>query len=200
MTDALAARLEGDPDLILADAAYTLRVGRRPFAHRRAVLAASAEAAAAALVSRDPRQVWTGSPRQELAGRRSVAFLLPGVGDQYPGLARGLYRDEPVFRQEIDRCAELLLPHLGLDLREVLFAAPEEPTQPQPPRTPPPRAPTCAPSSAAGIAGIAGTARAAGEGPPPVDPRRAAGDVRRGLLPGPAVDELGGAAGGPPGL
>ena len=59
------------------------------------------------------------------AGRRGVAFLLPGVGDQYPGLARGLYRDEPVFRREIDLCAELLLPHLGLDLREVLFAAEE---------------------------------------------------------------------------
>ncbi len=135
MTDALAARLTGDPDLDLADVAHTLRVGRRPFAYRRAVLAASAEAAAAALLSRDPRQVWTGSPRQESAGQSSVAFLLPGVGDQYPGLARGLYRDEPVFRQELDRCAELLLPHLGLDLREVLFAAPEEPTHPsQPPQ------------------------------------------------------------------
>ncbi len=125
MTDGLADRLEGDPDLDLADAAYTLRVGRRPFAHRRAVLAATREEAAAALRERDPQRVWTAA-RETAAGRRSVTFLLPGVGDQYPGLARGLYHDEPVFRQEIDRCAELLVPHLGLDLREVLFAA-EEP-------------------------------------------------------------------------
>ncbi|HKH44073.1 MAG TPA: type I polyketide synthase, partial [Thermoanaerobaculia bacterium] len=123
MTDRLADRLERDPGLDLADAAYTLRVGRRPFVYRRAVLAATREEAVAALRERDPQRVWT-SGRE--AGRRGVAFLLPGVGDQYPGMARGLYHDEPVFRQEIDRCAELLRPNLGLDLREVLFAAEEK--------------------------------------------------------------------------
>ncbi|HEV2845859.1 MAG TPA: acyltransferase domain-containing protein, partial [Thermoanaerobaculia bacterium] len=122
MTDRLAERLAGDADLDLADAAYTLRVGRRPFAHRRAVLAGTREEAVAALRERDPQRVWTAE-----AARRNVAFLLPGVGDQYPGMARGLYQDEPVFRAEIDRCAELLAPHLGLDLREALFA--EEPAE-----------------------------------------------------------------------
>ncbi len=125
MTDRLADRLEADPDLSLADAAYTLRVGRRPFAHRRAVLAATREDAVTALRERDPRRVWTSAARETAAGRRSVAFLLPGVGDQYPGLARDLYVEELVFRQEIDRCAELLVPHLGLDLREALFATEE---------------------------------------------------------------------------
>ena len=52
----------------------------------------------------------------------SVVFLFPGVGDQYPGMGRGLYEAEEVFRAEVDRCAELLLPHLGFDLREALFA------------------------------------------------------------------------------
>ncbi|HEY2737289.1 MAG TPA: type I polyketide synthase, partial [Thermoanaerobaculia bacterium] len=126
MTDGLADRLEGDPGLQglpdLADAAYTLRMGRRTFAHRRAVVAASVEEAAAALRSRDPQRVWTAG--QE-AGHRPVAFLLPGVGDQYPGMARGLYQDEPVFRREIDLCAGLLLPHLGLDLRDALFSSEE---------------------------------------------------------------------------
>ena len=54
---------------------------------------------------------------------RSVVFLFPGVGEQYPGMARGLYDAEPVFRAEVDRCAALLRPHLGLDVREPLFAA-----------------------------------------------------------------------------
>ena len=122
MTDGLAGRLEGDPGLHLADAAHTLRVGRRPFAHRRVVVAASREDAALALRSRDPQRVWTAC--QE-SGHRPVAFLLPGVGDQYPGIARGLYQDEPVFRREVDLCSELLLPHLGLDLREALFTGEE---------------------------------------------------------------------------
>src|SRR6185369_16895685 len=124
-TDRLAAHLDADPGQSLPDIAYTLRAGRRPFGHRRAVVAAVVEEAAAALRSRDPRRVWTASQEP---GRRSVAFLLPGVGDQYPGIARGLYDEEhgePVFRREIDLCAELLLPHLGLDLREVLFVGDE---------------------------------------------------------------------------
>src|SRR2546423_14745051 len=43
------------PTLSLADPAYTLRVGRRPFAQRRAVLAATREEAVAALRSEERR-------------------------------------------------------------------------------------------------------------------------------------------------
>jgi FkbM family methyltransferase len=38
-----------------------------------------------------------------------------------------LYRRFPVFRNEVDRCAVLLEPELGFDIREVVFAAPPEP-------------------------------------------------------------------------
>ena len=47
--------------------------------------------------------------------------MFPGQGAQYVRMARELYEDEPVFRDAVDRCAELLEPHLGLDLREVLY-------------------------------------------------------------------------------
>lgn len=50
-----------------------------------------------------------------------LAFLFPGLGDHYLGMGRDLYRDFPVFRAEVDRCAELLAPDLGLDIREVIF-------------------------------------------------------------------------------
>ncbi|HSF40968.1 MAG TPA: SDR family NAD(P)-dependent oxidoreductase [Thermoanaerobaculia bacterium] len=118
ITDELADHLESHPGLDLADVAYTLRVGRRGFRHRRVVVAADTAEALSALRSRDARKVWTVEQEPE---DRPVAFLLPGVGDQYPGMARGLYSAEPVFRSEIDRCAEILRPHLGLDLRQVLF-------------------------------------------------------------------------------
>ncbi|HEX7180733.1 MAG TPA: SDR family NAD(P)-dependent oxidoreductase [Thermoanaerobaculia bacterium] len=118
-SDDLAAHLKAHPGQSLADIAYTLRVGRRGFRFRRALVAAGPEEAAEALAARDPRRVWS-SEREE--GARALAFLLPGVGDQHSGMAAGLYAAEPVFRQEIDRCSELLRPHLGLDLREVLFA------------------------------------------------------------------------------
>ena len=52
------------------------------------------------LAARDPRRLVSGqAPSQGAA----VAFLLPGVGDHYAGMARGLYESEPVFRAELDR-------------------------------------------------------------------------------------------------
>ncbi|HSK77095.1 MAG TPA: beta-ketoacyl synthase N-terminal-like domain-containing protein [Thermoanaerobaculia bacterium] len=114
----LAARLTADPGLDLADVAFTLGVGRRAFEHRRAVLARTAAEAAEALV--DPARSFSGV-RQGTAAR-PVVFLFPGLGDQYVDMARELYDAEPVFREQVDLCADLLTPHLGLDLREVIFS------------------------------------------------------------------------------
>ncbi|HSK75059.1 MAG TPA: amino acid adenylation domain-containing protein [Thermoanaerobaculia bacterium] len=117
-TDDLAGHLTAPPEQSLADVAWTLQVGRKTFRHRRALVAEGADEATALLSGRDPKRVWT------MAGERGappVAFLLPGVGDQYAGMARGLYEGEPVFREELDRCAGILLPLLGLDLREPLL-------------------------------------------------------------------------------
>ncbi len=114
----LRHRLPADP-VDLADIAHTLQVGRRELAHRRMVVAASGEDAAEALASLDPRRVLS---RVQEAENRGVAFLFPGQGAQHPRMAAGLYRGEPTFRAEIDRCAEMLLPELGLDLRGLLFA------------------------------------------------------------------------------
>jgi acyl transferase domain-containing protein len=126
MTDALAADLENHPGRSLADVAYTLQVGRRVFPHRRMLVCRDAADARRALADRDPRRLF-GGVRE--AGARPVAFLLPGVGDHYPGMARGLYAAEPTFREHLDRCAALLAPRLGCDLHELLWpagAAPEE--------------------------------------------------------------------------
>ncbi|HEX2091407.1 MAG TPA: amino acid adenylation domain-containing protein, partial [Longimicrobiaceae bacterium] len=118
-TDRLAAHLKACPEQPFADVCHTLRVGRRRFGERRALVCRDRDDAVAALEARDPRRVLTLVGERE--GRR-VAFLLPGLGDHYAGMARGLYDSEPVFRREVDRCAAILEPVLGLDIREVLFA------------------------------------------------------------------------------
>ncbi|HKV10535.1 MAG TPA: type I polyketide synthase, partial [Thermoanaerobaculia bacterium] len=117
-TDNLAHQLAAEPETSLADVAWTLAVGRKTLRHRRALVAGSAEEAAALFAGRDPKRVWTAAGER---GNRPVAFLLPGVGDQYAGMARGLYEGEPVFREELDRCAAILLPLLGLDIRGPLL-------------------------------------------------------------------------------
>jgi microcystin synthetase protein McyG len=57
-----------------------------------------------------------------------VAFLFPGQGAQVVNMGLGLYQSEPRFRAEVDRCAETLVPHLGLDVRDVLFPRDEPAT------------------------------------------------------------------------
>ncbi|HEU0301617.1 MAG TPA: type I polyketide synthase, partial [Longimicrobium sp.] len=117
-SERLAAHLKEHPGLPLADVAWTLQAGRREMPFRRTLVVRPGEDAAALLHARHPERVTTAAVED---GHRSVAFLFPGVGDQYPGMARGLYESEPAFRAEVDRCAEILRPLLGLDLREVLF-------------------------------------------------------------------------------
>jgi amino acid adenylation domain-containing protein len=113
----LRDHLRRHPDLSLADAAYTLQVGRAAFEHRLAVLCRDADDAAAALAALDPARVVTG---HRPSGEVPAAFLFPGQGSQHPGMAADLYDGEPVFGAAFDRCAERLAPALGRDLRRIV--------------------------------------------------------------------------------
>jgi acyl transferase domain-containing protein/acyl carrier protein len=120
--DNLAAHLRGGAAAELADVAFTLKVGRRAWSARRAVLCRDGAEAAAALAGLDPERVWSGLCPDE---RRQVALLLPGGSSVeavavIAAVAGELYAAEPTFREELDRCAELLLPGLGTDLRPLL--------------------------------------------------------------------------------
>lgn len=120
----LVAHLHHQPDLKLADAAYTLGVGRRQFAHRLAVVCCDTQDAIAALEA--PHRLRSGQVRVQVQSQaqsqdRPVTFLFPGQGAQYAGMGADLYQTEPVFREQIDSCAEQLQEELGLDLRHVLY-------------------------------------------------------------------------------
>jgi phthiocerol/phenolphthiocerol synthesis type-I polyketide synthase E len=120
MTAELAEHLRSGREP-LADVAHTLQVGRARFPWRRFVSCGRGEDAAALLGGSEPGRVRTVL---DAAERRGVAFLFPGGGSQHVNMGAELMR-EPVYREAIDRCAELLRGPLGGDLREVMFAAPE---------------------------------------------------------------------------
>ena len=111
---ALAAHLRERPEQPLADVAHTLRVGRAAFRHRCTLVARTAAEAAQAL---DAAAVRAG---EAPAGHATVAFAFPAA---HAGGIAGIYASEAVFRAEMDRCAGLLRPRIGVDLREVLGAA-----------------------------------------------------------------------------
>jgi acyl transferase domain-containing protein/NADPH:quinone reductase-like Zn-dependent oxidoreductase/SAM-dependent methyltransferase/acyl carrier protein len=53
--------------------------------------------------------------------RPKVAFLFTGQGSQYAGMGRLFYDTQPVFRAEMNRCAELLIPYLDKPLLDLCF-------------------------------------------------------------------------------
>ena len=115
----LAAHLAQPPVAALADVAHTLRVGRKRFDHRAAVLARDPADAVRALNERTPGRFFSG---QRLSERPTLAFLFPGQGAQHVGMGRALYEREAVFRDVVDPCCEQLAPRLGVDLRTLIQA------------------------------------------------------------------------------
>jgi len=99
----------------MGDVAHTLQVGRKAHAHRQYLVCADREDAIRALGSKRALSSRAGD------ARRPLVLLLPGVGDHYVGMAHELYETWPVFKQEVDRCAQILEPLLGVDIREVVY-------------------------------------------------------------------------------
>lgn len=110
---ASAAQAAGTSRTALADAAYTLHVGREDFDHRIAVAGADAAALIRALEQARPASVSPGA---------GVVFAFPGQGSQYPRMGAGLYEHVPAFRAHYDECADVLARRHDLDLRRVAFA------------------------------------------------------------------------------
>ncbi|CAM2065874.1 Amino acid adenylation domain-containing protein [Sulfidibacter corallicola] len=108
------------PEGRLGDVAWTLAAGRKPFPHRLAVHAADGEEARERL----GRAAENPPPRSP--AQTPVVALFPGQGTQFPGM--GLpFRGDPVFDETIDHCADILHAALGFDLRDPLYADPNDP-------------------------------------------------------------------------
>lgn len=111
----LCEHFQQTPDLNLADVAYTLGMGRWEFNHRCCFIAQTVEDATEALKSGD---ILTGTAQESSP---PVIFLFSGQGSQYVNMAKDLYCNEPLFREECDRCFAYLQSKHDLDLYSILF-------------------------------------------------------------------------------
>ncbi|WKA26400.1 type I polyketide synthase [Bradyrhizobium roseum] len=113
LSENLAECLEKGDGIEVDDVAYTLGVGRVAHKHRRAVVCQDRAGAIKGL------RADRGRPQD--VGNGSLCFMFPGQGTQRLNMGRGLYAEEPVYRAEIDRCADILRRVLDLDLRDLMF-------------------------------------------------------------------------------
>lgn len=122
-THNLATHLQRHPNVSLLNVAYTLSVGRQAFDQRRMLVCTTVDEAIDHLQTANPQSLLTDCAN---ATNRPVIFMFPGQGAQYVNMARDLYEQEPIFRAQVDRCANQLQPRLNLDLRQVLYPPPAQ--------------------------------------------------------------------------
>jgi len=115
----LIKHLKDHPALDLAAVAYTLQVGRPLFKYQYLFVAQTLAEALTALAN--PQRGFAATREPATA---SVVFMLPGQGAQYVNMAKELYQTEAIFQNEVDHCAELLIPQLGIDIHELLYPPP----------------------------------------------------------------------------
>ncbi len=118
MTENLRSWLETHPNASLADAAFTLQVGRRHFKHRRLIVGGSPGEVIEAITNKDTNLIGTRELHEASPG---VVFMFPGQGSQYVNMGRDLHASEPVFAQHFDQCCALFSKELGVDLKAIIF-------------------------------------------------------------------------------
>lgn len=115
----LAQHLSSSSNDAFADTAYTLQLGRKQMAERKFVVASDSQDAVRLLTQPNPLRC--ASKRCERRGNPPIVFMFGGQGTQYVNMGHNLYTGEPLFRSVVDHCCEILKPHLGCDLRELLY-------------------------------------------------------------------------------
>ncbi len=116
----LLDHVERHPEVAAEDIGFSLATTRTAFEHRAVVLAPGRAEAVRALA--DHLAGRGGSGLVEGVARRSagVAFVFPGQGSQWVGMAAGLLESSPVFARRIEECAAALAPHVDWSLVDVL--------------------------------------------------------------------------------
>ena len=112
LRDRYVAHLTEQGELAWEAVCRTAGTGRMHHDHRMAVVSDSLSAACEALDDARPSQ----------ADPSRIAFLFTGQGSQSVGMGSQLYRYLPVFREAFDRCDEILRPHVGISLGEIIYS------------------------------------------------------------------------------
>ena len=116
------AYLDDQEDGSLGGICHTAATGRSEFDYRAAFVGRDREELGRQLKSFATDG--SAEPIQRSQGRKKkqkIAFLFTGQGSQFVNMGRSLYETQPLFRDELDRCDELLRPHLETPLLSAIY-------------------------------------------------------------------------------
>ncbi|WP_326954598.1 SDR family NAD(P)-dependent oxidoreductase [Amycolatopsis sp. NBC_01286] len=121
--EALRDHLAAHPGLSLVDVARTLATTRAAFEHRAVVEASDRDALLSALDD------LTTATRAAVTGSGRTAFVFPGAGAQWEGMARELMTASPVFAARMRECAAALAPLVDWSLLDVVAGVEDAPSE-----------------------------------------------------------------------
>ncbi|UII31963.1 amino acid adenylation domain-containing protein [Fulvivirga ulvae] len=113
----LADFLQANGNTNIADAAYTLHIGRAHFPHRASLSVRKSDDSVKFL--RDLAGEVVDIP--ELQSRENIVFMFSGQGSQYSGMCADLYAREKYFKETVDHCLKIAEEISGKDLKSILF-------------------------------------------------------------------------------
>lgn len=119
-TARFSAFLRDNSDADIADIAYTLKVGRRPLPFRKSFVAYDVNDAIRMLDGDIAGERALSSVK--ISGKKTnIVFMFSGQGAQYVDMGLELYKTYSVFREEADRCFNILYAQNGFDLRSIMY-------------------------------------------------------------------------------
>lgn len=118
MADNLAAYLCNNIGIDLADAAYTLGIGRKIFKYRKVILCKNKDEAVKYIKTNDSEHVFDNC---EDRVDRAFTVFLPADDIPYVNMGRELYEEESVFKEHFDLCSSYFKLYIGIDLRNTVY-------------------------------------------------------------------------------
>jgi myxalamid-type polyketide synthase MxaB len=117
--------LNCNPNVSLANICFTANTKRTHFNHRLAIVTESVQQLQLQLNNFISNQETTGlisgQIKTDKTNKNQIAFLFTGQGSQYVGMGKELYETQPIFRDKLNHCAEILQPYLDRYLLEIIY-------------------------------------------------------------------------------
>ena len=118
-TETLVGFLSENKNIRLEDVAYTLNIGRARLKHRKMIVASSVEETISLFSDKASRKVKEYSLVK--SDEYNIVFMFGGLGAQYINMGVDLYNTYDIYKEEVDKCLNILNDLLDFNIKQYLF-------------------------------------------------------------------------------